>query len=238
MDIILEMISAGIIGGVLILAVKSGVGCGLSNLSGKELMMFASMYAVIALIMGAGIGYIPFDLTEQVVGLGLLMHTAIGVGLIYFGIQTGRRWHCEKCDISRHTFLWLSLPCPACLAATFFSCMILIETTGYPGFTIGGIVGSFFAGGVIIGAVVVKSITNRYQLDRTTILGSVMLFLGLFYLVTPLIVFAYMKMESVPNIDSTVNIIGTITAMAMMTGIVLLGILIERTRQMRKAGGQ
>jgi predicted transporter len=238
MDVILEMISAGILGGVLILALKSGVGCGLSNLSRKELMMFASMYAVIALIMGAGIEYIPLDLTEQVVGLGLLMHTAIGLGLVYVGIQTGRRWHCETCDISRRTFLWLSLPCPACLAATFFSCMILIETTGYAGLTIGAIVGAIFSGGVIIGAVAMNRITRRYHLDKPTVLGSVMLFLGLFYLVTPLIVFAYMKMESVPIINNTTDITGTITAMAIMGAIILLGVLIERTRQMRKVGGQ
>ena len=87
MSDIVNVLTAGIFGGTALLALKSGVGCGLSGLRTREMLCFAGVYALAALVVGAVVGSVPLAVTEQIVGLGLVMHLII-VALVYFGIET------------------------------------------------------------------------------------------------------------------------------------------------------
>ena len=53
------------------------------------------------------------------------------------GIKTKKEWLSRGNDLSRRTFLWLSVPCPVCLTATFLACLMLSRLTRISNLRIG-----------------------------------------------------------------------------------------------------
>ncbi len=233
-----DFLTAGTLAGIALLAVKTGIGCGLSDLRLREMFGFASVYALTALIIGAAVGVIPLDFTEQVIGLGLAMHLIIGLALVYFGIRTKQQWLSDRKDISRRTFLLMSLPCPACLAATFLSCLILTDTTGISGIAAGAIIGGLLFAGIAGGSMGISWIAAKTGMKNPSTLGNVMLFLGLFYLLCPLVVPAYLQAQDVPSVSITTDPAGMLLAFGLMAALVLLGVLIDRLRHATNYGGR
>ncbi|RXE56840.1 transporter [Methanoculleus taiwanensis] len=233
-----DFLAAGTLAGIALLAVKTGIGCGLSDLRFREMLCFASVYALTAFITGAVVGVIPLDLTEQVIGLGLVMHLIIGMALVYFGIRTKQQWLSDRKDISRRTFLLLSLPCPACLAATFLSCLILTDTTGISGIAAGAVIGGMLFAGIAGGSAGISWIAARTGVKNPSTLGNVMLFLGLFYLLCPLVVPAYLQAQNAPAFSITADSPGMLLAFGLMAALILLGILIDRIRHPANYGGR
>ncbi|MDD4566810.1 MAG: DUF2162 domain-containing protein [Methanoculleus chikugoensis] len=230
MSNIVNFLTAGVFGGTTLLALKSGVGCGLSGLQTRETLFLASAYAIAALIIGAIAGSIPVNATEQIVGLGVVMHLIIGLALVYSGIKTKKRWLSDRKDISRRTFLLMSLPCPACLAATFLSCLFFTETTGMSGIVAGAVAGGVFFAGVAGGGVSTSWITTKTGTKNPSTLGNVMLFLGLFYLLCLLLVPAYLQAQDAPAFNVTTDPNGMLLALALMGILILLGALADRVR--------
>mgnify|MGYP000865096530 CR=1 FL=1 len=231
MSNIVNFLTAGIFGGTALLALKSGVGCGLSGLQRCEVLCFASVYALAALIIGAIVGSAPLAVTEQVVGLGLVMHLIIGLALVYFGIETKKRWLSDRKDISRRTFLLMSLPCPACLVATFLACLIFTDTTGVSGVAAGAVVGGIFFAGIAGGGAGTSWITTKTGTKNPSTLGNVMLFLGLFYLLCLLVVPAYLQAQDAPACGTaTTDLAGMLPAFGLMAALILLGAFADRVR--------
>ncbi|CCJ35143.1 putative transporter [Methanoculleus bourgensis MS2] len=235
---IVNFLTAGIFGGTILLALKSGVGCGLSGLRIREMLCFASVYALAALIIGAIVGSVPLAMTEQIIGLGLVMHLIIGLALVYFGIKTKKRWLSDRKDISRRTFLLMSLPCPACLAATFLACLLFTDTTGMSGVAAGAIVGGIFFAGIAGGGAGTNWIATKTGTKNPSTLGNIMLFLGLFYLLCLLIVPAYLQAQDAPAFSTATDPAGMLLALTLMVALILLGALIDRVRRTPHHGGR
>jgi len=103
-----SLIASGVLIGIAVLALKTGLGCGFASLSRREVVYLATVYLVVSIIMGYLVGIIPLDLTQNILAMGVTMHLIIAVGLIYFGIHTKRQWLSRGRDLSRKTFLWFS----------------------------------------------------------------------------------------------------------------------------------
>ncbi len=230
MSSVVNFLTAGVFGGTALLALKSGVGCGLSGLQKREVLCFAGVYALAALVIGAVVDSVPLAITEQVVGLGLVMHLIIALALIYFGIKTKKRWLSDRKDISRRTFLLMALPCPACLAATFLACLFFTETTGMNGIVAGAVAGGVFFAGIVGGGAGTSWITTRTGTKNPSTLGNAMLFLGLFYLLCLLLVPAYLQAQDAPVFNVATNSSGMPLALALMGTLILLGALADRIR--------
>jgi predicted transporter len=204
MDYLGGYLTVGTLVGIALLSAKTGLGCGLSGLGRKEILGFAGIYAVAAFLLGGVAGVISRDISELVMASGILMHLIIASGLVFFGIQTRKNWISGKKDISRHTFLWLSLPCPACIAATFLACLVLADATGIAGFQIGALVGLIFFGGILLTSFGISYGAGKLGKKNPSTLGSSMIVLGLFYLLCPLIIPAYIDAQAIGPMDFTV----------------------------------
>lgn len=238
MSDIVNVLTAGIFGGTALLALKSGVGCGLSGLRTREMLCFAGVYALAALVVGAVVGSVPLAVTEQIVGLGLVMHLIIGLALVYFGIETKKRWLSDRKDISRRTFLLMSLPCPACLAATFLACLFFTEIAGVSGIVAGAVAGGIFFAGIVGGGAGTSWITTKTGTKNPSTLGNVMLFLGLFYLLCLLVVPAYLQAQSAPTLSTAADPAGMLPAFGLMAALILLGAFADRVRRATHRGGR
>ncbi len=122
--------------GIIIFALKVSLGCGLASLSRREVLLIAAGYLAVELL--------PDDLLTTALDAGVALHLLVAMLLVALGVMTARDWNSHRHDISRKTFWVLSMPCPACLAASFISCSFLAEIAKIDAWKIGVVVGLLF----------------------------------------------------------------------------------------------
>ena len=177
----------GILIGIMIFGLKTGVGCGFAKIRRREVLILATGYFVISIILGSLVELIDQSYLEKIASLGMTFHVLIALILIAAGVYTQKKWSCGH-DVSKKTFMVISVPCPVCLTALFVSCMILASTLETSGIKVGFLVGIVFFVSIISSTFVFRKM-NRSPED----LGTVMMFLGIFYLLGAMIVPAYIK---------------------------------------------
>ncbi|MDM7919130.1 MAG: DUF2162 family putative transporter [Methanosarcina sp.] len=180
----------GIMIGILIFGIKSGIGCGFSKVTTREILTIAGSYFILALLFGSIADRINLESLEGLSSMGMGIHAFVSLLLIVTGIYTQKKWNSGK-DVSRHTFLVLSLPCPVCLGALAISCIILASTIDISGLKIGLLVGSAF-----FISIVGSSFLFRKLGKTPETLGSIMMMLGIYYMLGLLFIPAYMQTKS------------------------------------------
>ena len=226
-----SLIASSVLIGVAVLALKTGLGCGFASLRRREVVYLATVYLAVSIVMGYLVGVIPLDLTQNILAAGVTMHLVIAAGLIYFGIRTKRQWLSKKRDLSRKTFLWLSIPCPVCLTATFLACTVLAGAIDRSNIVIGAIVGLVFFAGIVIASFTVSFLAERSGSKDPSALGTTMILFGLFYMLSPLIIPAYMQAQTVPTPGIPVDVGETLLSFALMAALGVIGFVGARRRR-------
>lgn len=215
--------ASGVLIGIIIFALKVSLGCGLASLSRKETFSLATVYLALSLIMGIAVGLIPEGALSSVMNMGVAMHMVIALLLVAMGVATAREWNRLDRDLSRKTFWVLSVPCPACLAATFLSCSVLAGLLEVAGWKVGAIVGLIF-----FISIAVLSTTVGKMGKAPSALGNVMIFVGLFYILSMLLIPAYLKTQSTPFAPITIPASDLFTSYLFILGLVVLGFVGRR----------
>ncbi|MCM1988040.1 DUF2162 domain-containing protein [Methanococcoides seepicolus] len=177
----------GILMAILLFGVKTGIGCGFSNRSLKSILLLASSYLLLSIVLGSLIGYVDQSSLDVIASMGMSIHVIVALLLIGAGIYTQKQWNCG-CDVSHRTFLVISLPCPVCLTALFMSCMLLASYIDRSGTLIGLLVGVVFFISVVSTSLLCKKLGKTPET-----LGNIMMILGIYYLMGAIIVPAYIK---------------------------------------------
>jgi len=186
----------GILIGILLFGIKTGIGCGFSNITTREILTIGGSYFILALLFGSVADRISLDALGGISSIGMGVHILVSLLLIITGIYTQKKWNSGK-DVSRHTFLVLSMPCPVCLGALALSCILLASTLEIRGLKIGLLVGSAF-----FIAIVGSSFLFRKLGKTPETLGGIMMMLGIYYLLGVMFIPAYMQTKQM-NISST-----------------------------------
>jgi len=180
----------GILIGILIFGIKSGIGCGFSNVTTREILTIGGSYFILALLFGSVADRVSLEALGGLSSMGMGIHVLVSLLLIVTGIYTQKRWNSGK-DVSRHTFLVLSLPCPVCLGALAVSCILLASALEISGLKIGVLVGSAF-----FIAIVGSSFLFRKLGKTPETLGGIMMMIGIYYLLGVMLIPAYMQTKS------------------------------------------
>jgi len=201
--------------GIIIFALKVSLGCGLASLSRKETLCIATLYLALSLVMGLVVGLLPEGALSSVMSMGVAMHLVIALLLVAMGVATAREWNRHGRDLSRKTFWVLSVPCPACLAATFLSCSALAGLLDVSGWKVGSFVGLVF----FVSIAVFSSTVGRAR-RAPSALGNAMIFVGLFYILSILLIPAYLKTQATPFAPITVPASDLFTSYFFILGLV------------------
>jgi len=180
----------GILIGILLFGIKSGIGCGFSNITMREILTIGGSYFFLALLFGSIADRISLEALGGFSSVGMGIHILVSLLLIVTGIYTQKKWNSGK-DVSSHTFLVLSLPCPVCLGALAVSCILLASTLEISGLKIGFLVGSAF-----FMAIVGSSFYFRKLGKTPDTLGGIMMMLGIYYMLGVMFIPAYMQTKS------------------------------------------
>ena len=187
----------GILLGMLKFSSKAAFGMGFSKLNSREILAVASIYLVVPLLMCALISVADDALYEAInalFGLGIafgVFQLTIAISLLVLGFYTVRKWNQTKKDVSRRTFLLMALPCPVSLATIFLTCAFLV-IAGMGALKAGLLVGGMFFSTIIVITTVLRR--TRFS-KKPSNLGSMMIFFGLLYLLSILLVPAYLPVS-------------------------------------------
>jgi predicted transporter len=218
------LIVIGILIGILIFGIKSGIGCGFSKVTTREILTIAGSYFFLALLFGSIADRINLEALRGLSSMGMGIHAFVSLLLITTGIYTQKKWNSGK-DVSRHTFLVLSLPCPVCLGALAVSCILLASTLEINGLKIGFLVGSAF-----FIAIVGSSFLFRKLGKTPDTLGGIMMMLGIYYMLGLLLIPAYMQTKPMSVSSSGRDEIAMIPLL-VCGAIVLVSFLLANTRR-------
>ena len=213
----------GVLTGIMIFALKVSLGCGLASLSRREIVSIAAVYLLISLFMGMAIELMPENALEGALNTGMAVHLAVSGLLVALGVMTARRWNNNHHDISRKTFWALSMPCPACLAASFISCSFLAGLADIDPWKTGALVGLLF----FISIAAFSTILRRMQGSPST-LGNAMIFLGLFYILSILLIPAYIESQKISFLVAGSQLTEIIPTYLLILSIMAMGFLGKR----------
>jgi predicted transporter len=151
------------------------------------------------------------------------MHLAVALLLVALGIMTARKWNSHHHDISRKTFWVLSMPCPACLAASFISCSFLAGLVDIDPWKIGALVGLLF----FICIAAFSTALGRIK-GTPSSLGNAMIFLGIFYILSILLIPAYLNSQKITLLSISPPLADTGLSYLMILSLMALGFLGRR----------
>ncbi len=209
--------------GIIIFALKVSLGCGLASLSRREVLLIAAGYLGISLFMGVAVELLPDDLLTTALDAGVALHLLVAMLLVALGVMTARDWNSHRHDISRKTFWVLSMPCPACLAASFISCSFLAEIAKIDAWKIGVVVGLLF----FFSIAAFSGFLGRIK-RAPSAMGHAMIFLGLFYLMSMLIIPAYLNSQKISFVPTDLQFMEVAYSYLTILSIVGLGFIARK----------
>jgi len=224
MDVII-LATFGILSSILVFGIKTGLGCGFADIKKREIVVICAGYFVISIIMGYLVGTVSSDFLEKISGIGLSFHVLLAGLMIAAGIYTQKQWNCG-CDVSRRTFVFLSLPCPVCLSALFIATTMLAAALDLGGIGIGVMVGSIF-----FLSALASSLSFRRLGKTPETLGSVMMFVGIFYMLGAVLVPAYMQSKTLIVPQLTMNTGAMVASFAILVLFISAGFAAHHLRE-------
>ena len=191
---------------IFVLGAKAGIGCGLASLKKKEIVYMGGIYLLLSIAVNQLLELVPISvkqliLNRDVTTVYVILFTLLSIAMLAAGIHTVKEWNSKRRDISRHSFLLLSIPCPICLTAIFISCTTLAAYTDLNSFAVGTSVGFVF-----FITLITTSLLSRKFKKTPVNLGNVMIFIGSFYLLSVLLMPAYIQANDMQIASLSISI--------------------------------
>jgi len=221
---VISIATFGIVSSILVFGIKTGLGCGFADLKKREVVAISAGYFVISIIMGCLVGNVSREFLEKISGIGLSFHVLLAVLMIAAGVYTQKQWNCG-CDVSRRTFVFLSLPCPVCLTVLFIAGTMLAATLDLSGTVIGFMVGSLFFFSALVSSLAFQRLGKTPET-----LGSVMMFLGVFYVLGAVLIPAYMQTKMMTIAPMAVNTDAALASLAVLSMFIAAGFILHHRK--------
>ncbi len=224
-SLISTLLIVGILLAVVKFAAKTAFGCAFATLRNREIIAVASVYFAVPFAMSVSLGVLggAYKFVNILIGSWVIlgvMHLLIALFMLILGLYTIKKWVRSKKDITRKTFLLMAIPCPVCSATMFIACAFLI-IIGMGSLKVGTLVGGVFFVSITGMTFGIRKLKEGKSLNlNPSSLGGVMMFFGLLYFLSLLLIPAYLPVR-----DMELNIAG-IPASDVIQGLLFMVTLI------------
>ena len=229
MDAINILWQVGILSAVLIFGIKLGLATGLANMSKKYLALVSIGYGGGVLILTEISSHFTEQITNLIYTYNFEFFLIMAIIMILAGIFTIREYKVFEKNTTAATCMAVVAPCPCCFGSIIVSIMLVAPTVGLglmdlslvvAGALVLTIVATYFASNYLV-----RFINKPYPI----VLGNFMFFLGIYFLLSALLLPNITAMIKNPmdaiTISSPYYLIG---ALILVLVVALIGGLISR----------
>lgn len=189
------MLVAGLALAVVVLGIKSGIIMGSSWLNARRIAMAAAVFAMSVIVLSLALRSAYTGVAEFIDRYTFEFACGTGVLFVYLGLQQPRRL--GPVPGLRNLRYWASfLPCPLCVGALVVSIIYTASRLHLNPVFLAAITGFAFFGTSGFAALGLRWTLTRLEADITAVFHQVLLFLGLFTLISAFLI---------PNIVAVMN---------------------------------
>jgi len=214
---------AGILSVILLFGVKIGLAMGFAGLSRKKAALIIIGYAAGILALSALTNPYLETLQGYFTKYGSIMTIIMATILIIAGSYTIKEWKQHQKNTATATCLAMIAPCPCCFGAVTLSIILIAPLIGASALTLGKYAAILLAIFITIFYLSSKTIAKLSKKPYPILLGNFMLFAGLYFLASAIVL---------PNINtvlsskmSPITIPNTKTLAYALIGAILLIVL-------------
>lgn len=186
----------GILSAVLIFGIKLGLATGLANVSKKWLAITTVLYGAGILILTKIASFYSTQIVDAIYSYNTAFFLIMAIIMVLAGIFTIREWKVFERDTSKATCIAVVAPCPCCFGSIIVSILLVSPTVGLGPFSLSKYIALALMITIIVFYFLSKSIVNKLKKPYPIILGNFMLFLGMYFLASALVL---------PNIASVIT---------------------------------
>lgn len=204
---------------VLIFATKAGLVAGSAHLSKLKIISLAFLYGILSFLMGVILKiFNPFDyfqLFQKFISYGVLLHIFLSFGLFAWGLYTIRSFVNENIRTKKIGYL-LMFPCPICLLSMLLSTSIFSAITGISAIKASALISVIFMIVIPTSALLFKHLSQ-------IIVGFSMLMLGLYFVISTLVVPVYSQYKAIFSLTQSTAKMGL--SLPQLMGILCIALL-------------
>jgi len=188
MDSIGILWQVGILAAVLVFGFKIGLASGLAKFSKKALLGIIAIYGLGVILITRVASFYAQEIIEFVYTYSTVFFLIMAVILITAGALTIREWKNHQKNTSASTALVVVAPCPCCFLSIVVSILLVSTTAGLGAFDLSYYVALALVLTIVLtyfgSSFIVKLIRRPFPI----VLGNFMLFLGVYFLISSLVV--------------------------------------------------
>ncbi|WP_409200362.1 DUF2162 domain-containing protein [Methanobrevibacter sp. DSM 116169] len=196
MDMMSMLWQLGVLSAVLVFGIKIGLASGLANLSKKYLALICLGYGAGVLICAKIASFYADQLTTWIYDYNVVFFLAMALIMIIAGVFTIREWKVNSKNTTTATCLAVVAPCPCCFGSIIASILLVAPTIGFGAYQLSQYVALALILTIAITYFGSNFIAKHLNKPYPVILGNFMLFLGIYFLLSSIVL---------PNISSAMS---------------------------------
>jgi len=188
MDSLSILWQVGILVAVLVFGFKIGLASGLANFSKKALLVIVAIYGIGVLVITKLSAFYSQEIIEFIYSYNTVFFLIMATIMITAGVLTIREWKIHQKNTSASMALVVLAPCPCCFLSIIVSILLVSSTIGLGAFDISQYVALALVLTIIISYFASRFIVKIIKKPFPIVLGNFMLFLGVYFLISSLVV--------------------------------------------------
>lgn len=187
----------GVLSAILVFGIKIGLAMGFAGLSKKMAALIALGYGLgILLLTMIASGY-EEALNKVIYDYNFVIFLAMALVIIYAGLHTIKEWKIHQKNHAKASCTAMIAPCPCCFGAVVAAIILASPVIGASTFAIGKYAAVFLTLTIGIFYLASGAIVKIVKKPYPVLLGNFMLFVGIYFLVSAIIL---------PNINTVLAI--------------------------------
>lgn len=219
----------GVLSAVLVFGVKIGLAMGFAGLSKKTAALITIGYGGgILLLSKLAEGYTDV-LYKVIYDYNFAIFLVMAVVIAYAGFHTIKEWKRNKKNHAKASCMAMIAPCPCCFGAVIAAIILVSPVIGASSFVIGKYAALFLAITIGIFYLASGAIVRISKKPYPVLLGNFMLFVGLYFLASAIVIPNISSVMASKMVDLTIPSLTTVIYVVITVALLMgLGAFISR----------
>lgn len=229
MDILSSLWQLGILAAVLVFGIKLGLASGLSKLSKKNLALVCIGYGGGIMLLSAISSIYTDEITAFINSYNSFLFIIMAAIMIISGIYTIKEYKKHENNAMKTTRVILIAPCPCYFGSILASILMAAPTVGLGAFALSQYVAIALVLTIIISYFAASKIVRFLKKPYPIVLGNFMLFLGIYFLLSAILIPNMIEVFSQSmNYITIPSLTNLVLAFVFALAVIVIGYMVSK----------